>query len=69
MLDVGERETFDSVTTLCDMVAETDLLPAMKMNTTEKSSSPEPIFYDDEDTALLLHCKLNKLFKRTACLA
>ena len=31
----GERETFDRVTTLCDMVAETDLLPAMKMNTTE----------------------------------
>ena len=33
----------------------TDLLPAIK------SSSPEPIFYDDEDTALLLHCKFNKL--------
>ena len=31
----GESERFDGVTTLCNMVAERDLFPAMKMNTTE----------------------------------
>ena len=32
--------------------------------------TPESIFYDDEDTALLLHCKFEKTtFKQTACLA
>ena len=46
----------------CGTVRETNTKEKLQMLCVIRQvQPPEPIFYDDEDTALLLHCKFNKL--------